>query len=233
MIDYKKVGEEISKLNKVLIVSDSDLDGISSAVQMKYILDMLKKEYKIYFRIKEEADEAKEKIYKLINRYKFDGIILLDTPMQDKYLIEIAEKNKELKIIYIDHHKKAVPDNIPANLIYFDVKALYNLSISTSNIVYKIGKALFNNEFKVHSIIASIGSIGDWTFDKDEELMKDISDYYKSLYINEKYPSISFIQYFTFFICSSPYGILKNSDKRYDPKKFRDSLEMKSLIKRM
>lgn len=233
MNDYKRVGEEISKLNKVLVVSDIDLDGISSAVQMKHILDLMKKEYRIHFRIREELRETKKRISKFISENDYDGVILLDTPMDDKDLIEIAERNKNIKIVYIDHHKRKVPDNIPDNLIYFDVRALYNLSISTSNIVYKIGKALFNEEFKKYSLIASIGSIGDWTFDKDDELLKDFSEYYPSLYINQKYISISFIQYFMFFIFSNQYKILENSDKIIDPKEFIDSLDSKNIIKRI
>lgn len=215
MLSFEDIPNIIKNFDqKTLIVCDGDLDGVTASILMKKILDKLNKENIIYVRIGGEL--GKRLINKIVSRFKrfpdIKNIVFLDTPLEDNLLIYLAERNKDKKILYIDHHKREVPKDLPENLIYFDVRAIYNLEISTSNIVYKIGKLLFNDEFKKYSIIASVGSVGDFMFGNDEELMKDLMEAYPSLYNGKSFTPPFFIYYF-FFMTVHPFILIRDPDK--------------------
>jgi len=179
---FDKLAEEIKKLKDVTVIADNDLDGIFSAKQMKVILDGLGIKNEIVIR---NRNKSFKELFEEIKGSNKNEIILLDTPMQDKYLIELA-RNK--KVIYIDHHKKELPKEVPENLVYFDYRAISGIDIATSILVYKLGKEIIQN-FNKYSIFAIIGAIGDFSY--DHELYIDFTSTYKELY-NYAYPVLPF-----------------------------------------
>jgi RecJ-like exonuclease len=148
--------------------------------------------------------------------------------MDDKYLINFSKRHEKIKIIYIDHHKRKVPRFLPNNLVYFDVRALFNLEICTTSIVYRIGKTLFGEEFSKYSLLASIGAIGDFMLENDNELLNDLLKNYNGFY-NGKYFYVPYIIYFYLFLISDPYKISKNIDKALNIEEFIKDFDLKKL----
>jgi len=230
-MDFSDIAEEIKNSNeKILIVADSDLDGKMSLGLMKIILEKLNKEYMEYFRIGGENNLDLIKILDgiIFNKKTINTIIFLDTPMDDKYLINFSKRHEKIKIIYLDHHKRRVPRILPKNLTYFDVRALFNLEICTTSISYRIGKILFGEEFSKYSILASIGAVGDFMLENDNELLDDLLKNYNGFY-NGKYFYVPYILYFYLFLISYPYKISKNIDKSLNIEEFIKELDLKKL----
>jgi len=173
--NFDMLSKEIQKLKDVLVIADNDLDGMFSAKQMKIILDNLGIKNEIVIR---NRNMSFKELFEELQRMDKNEIILLDTPMPDKYLLELA-KNK--KVIYIDHHKKELPKEVPENLVYFDYRAISGEDIATSVLVYKLGKRLIP-DFSKYSIFAMMGAIGDFSY--DHELHIDFVTNYKYLYNN-------------------------------------------------
>lgn len=195
-----KLIEEIKKAKEVQIICDEDLDGLTAAFLMSKILEKLNKKFKI--TIRENTRELKK-----LAKKKFKTYIILDLPFEDKELIEFAEKNKNKKIIYIDHHKRSLPEKIPKNLIYYDIRALKIKPLtSVSAFVYKLGKKFFGKEFLKYSIFGFIGSYADYFLDK--EVLEDVKNYYFKLFL-KNYPNAAFSLMFSFLYFSEPKKCLK------------------------
>jgi RecJ-like exonuclease len=230
-MDFSDIAREIKDSNEeILIVADSDLDGKMSLGLIKIILKKLNKKYIEYFRITRENNLDLIKILDgiIFNKKTINTIIFLDTPMDDKYLINFSKRHEKIKIIYIDHHKRNVPKFLPNNLVYFDVRALFNLEICTTSIVYRIGKTLFDEEFSKYSLLASIGAIGDFMLENDNELLNDLLKNYNGFY-NGKYFYVPYIIYFYLFLISDPYKISKNIDKALNIEEFIKDFDLKKL----
>jgi len=180
---YREVAEELKNLGgKILIVSDNSNDGKASGLLLKTILEKLGKEYIWIPREHSRLDISL--VNKLIAKESPNSIIFLDSPYPDKDLIEFAKKFNG-KIIYIDHHKREIPNELPNNLIYFDVRALgQNPTPSTAGVVYRLGKILFGEEFEKYSLIAAMGSIGDFLFHDDLLVRRDFAKNYPQYYPN-------------------------------------------------
>lgn len=193
----KKVIEEIKKNKKFQIISDEDLDGIISAFLMSKILEKLNKKFQITIR------ENGKKLKKLAKK-GFDAYILLDLPFEDKEIFEFAKNNK---VIYIDHHKREIPKEIPKNLVYHDIRALKIKPLtSVSGYVYKIGKKLFGKDFLKYSIFGFLGAYADYFFDK--EILEDFKSYYKNLFL-DNIPNMTFSLIFSFLYFCEPKECLE------------------------
>ncbi|MFZ8800824.1 MAG: DHHA1 domain-containing protein [Candidatus Nanopusillus sp.] len=230
-MDFSDIAREIKDSNEeILIVADSDLDGKMSLGLMKVILEKLNKKYIEYFRIIGENNLDLIRILDgiIFNKKTINTMIFLDTPMDDKYLINFSKRHEKIKIIYIDHHKRKIPKFLPNNLVYFDVRALFNLEICTTSIVYRIGKTLFGEEFSKYSLLASIGAIGDFMLENDNELLDDLLKNYNGFY-NGKYFYVPYIIYFYLFLISDPYKISKNIDKALNIEEFIKDFDLKKL----
>jgi RecJ-like exonuclease len=230
-MDFSNIAKEIKNSNEeILIIADSDLDGKMSLGLIKIILKKLNKKYMEYFRINRENNLDLIKILDgiIFNKKTINTIIFLDTPMDDKYLINFSKRHEKIKIIYLDHHKRSIPRVLPHNLIYFDVRALFNLEICTTSIVYRIGKTLFGEEFSKYSLLASIGAVGDFMLENDNELLNDLLKNYNSFY-NSKYFYVPYILYFYLFLISDPYKISKNIDKALNIEEFIKEFDIKKL----
>jgi RecJ-like exonuclease len=230
-MDFSDIAREIKDSNEeILIVADSDLDGKMSLGLIKIILKKLNKKYIEYFRITGENNLDLIRILDgiIFNKKTINTIIFLDTPMDDKYLSKFSKRHEKIKIIYIDHHKRNVPKFLPNNLVYFDVRALFNLEICTTSIVYRIGKTLFDEEFSKYSLLASIGAIGDFMLENDNELLNDLLKNYNGFY-NGKYFYVPYIIYFYLFLISDPYKISKNIDKALNIEEFIKDFDLKKL----
>ncbi len=210
--NYKDIARIILESKEpILIITDSDQDGIASGILMKIILQKLNKNFEVLVR--NHGKISYQDLMKIKEKYKeYETFILLDSPYPDEALIDLA---KEKKVIYIDHHKREVPKDIPENLIYFDVRALNLDIISTAGIVYRIGKELFDDGFKRYSLIAVIGAIGDYMFEQDEMLKKDFREEYPSLYLRESFtPQLFYI--FSYFLFGNPKYLVENGEKILD-----------------
>jgi len=180
-IHYKNVAEEVKKLEgKTLVITDSDNDGLSSGALMRVILQKLGKDFVIYPW--PHGKLVLDKLKKAIEKERPQNVIFMDTPFKDEYLIEVA-KLVPGKVIYIDHHKRGIPNNLPENLVYFDVRAMgINPVPSTSGIIYRIGKILFGEDFKRYSLLAVFGSLGDFLLQDDLLLRRDFAEAYPHYY---------------------------------------------------
>ena len=195
--------EILKEINNVQIICDSDLDGICSAFLISRILKKFGKKFKIKIR-------ENEKLEKLVNK-KFSSYIFLDLPFKDEELIDFSLKNKDKKIIYIDHHKREIPENLPKNLYYFDIRALKIKPLtSVSGYVYKIGKKFFGKDFEKYSLIGFVGSYADYFLDK--EILKDLKRNYPKLFLNN-YLSLAFSIFISFLYFEEPKDIFKILEK--------------------
>jgi len=175
--NFDIISKEIQKLKDVLVIADNDLDGIFSAKQMKIILDKLGIKNEIVIR---NRNKSFKELFEDLKKLNKNEIILLDTPIPDEYLFELA-KNK--KVIYIDHHKKKLPIETPENLIYFDYRAIFGKDIATSVLVYKLGKRIIP-DFSKYSIFAIMGAIGDFSYDRElhVDFITNYKDFYNKVY---------------------------------------------------
>ncbi len=184
----ERIIEVFKKNERFLIISDSDGDGLTGAAIVRILLKKLNKEVETNpIRHGELLPENLSKCYE----EKYDACILIDTPFDDDLLIDVAKKNERKTFIYIDHHKRMVPEDVPKNMIYFDIRALeYNPVISCASISYKIGKRIFGDEFKKYSLLAIIGSFLDYMLD-DNDSLKDFEEEYPELMYNGR-PTYNF-----------------------------------------
>ncbi len=212
-MDFNVLAEKIkNSREKILVISDTDLDGKMSMVLMNIILKKLNKNFIPYFRIRGENNIELLKIISGIikNNNEIKTIIFLDTPINDKNLIDFAKNIFKGEIIYIDHHKRKLPEEIPENLFYFDIRAIYNIELCTTSIIYKIGKSLFGPEFIKYSLIAAVGAVGDFMFDYDKELMFDLKLSYRQFYTGRSFTT-PFIFYYYLLLILYPYEIIKEN----------------------
>ncbi len=179
-MNFNEISQIIKKLENIFILTDNDLDGISSGILMAIILRKIGINHKV--TIREHGKLDYKYLRKVINR-KYKSIILLDSPFKDEDLIKLVQELKEKKIIYIDHHKREVPENLPENLVYFDIRALGFGNISVSGVVYRIGKEIFGEEFKKYSWIAALGAMGDFMYETDDIVKKDFEGTYQKIFL--------------------------------------------------
>lgn len=193
----------LKEIDNIQIICDSDLDGICSAFLVSRILKKFGKKLKIKIRNNEKLENVADK--------KFDSYIILDVPFKDEELIDFSLKNKNKKIIYIDHHKREVPENLPKNLYYFDIRALRVKPLtSVCGYVYKIGKKFFGKEFEKYSLIAFAGTYADYFLDK--EILKDLKRNYPKLFLNN-YFSLALSIFISFLYFEEPKNIFKILEK--------------------
>ncbi len=181
---FKEVAEKIKNLDgKILVFTDSDNDGKASGLLLKAILQKLGKEFEIIPLPHGKLDPNDLK--KQIEKKKPNAIIMADLAYKDEYLVDLAKAYPDLPIIYIDHHKREVPKDLPENLTYFDVRALGLEPVPcTAATIYRIGKQLFGEEFTKYSHIAAIGAVGDFVFHEDLLLRRDFAKAYPLYYLN-------------------------------------------------
>lgn len=225
---YKEIANTIKNIDNTLIITDNDPDGISAAILMKIILNKLSKKYDIIVREHRKLDNLKD----IVENKSYDSYIFLDSPFPDEDLIKVATEYKNKIFVYIDHHKRAVPEKLPKNLKYYDIRALGLEISSTAGIVYKIGKTLFKNNFKKYSIIAMMGEIGDWMIDK--EVLRDFNSEYKNRFIQDKvflYPT--FILFNTFLFGNSKELIENGELLIENPNAFFNNISYKFISNRV
>jgi len=241
-MDYKEVAEKISNLGETLIVSDNDLDGLMSASLLKIILNELNnKNYNIIIRKHSDLDVST--LEKHIKR-DINSIVLLDSPYDDGDLIKLSENYNDKIIMYIDHHKREIPENLPKNLIWFDIRSLGFNVISTAGILYRIGKILFD-DFGKYSILAAAGAIGDFMFKDDSLVREDFQKHYPTMYDGVSI-TISFVRLINLFEHANPkslvdyieylfvspeiffVNVLKNS-KKYVRNNYRSLAKLKKI----
>ena len=177
---YERVSEYLKNLDNFYIIVDNDPDGVCSGILMKTILHKLNKKYKVVIKKKRSYRRLEESLLDFNN---YQNFVFLDTPFPDEDLIKIAREYPKNTFIYIDHHKYKVPDELPSNLIYFDIRAKNYEIKSVSAAVYKLGKIIFGDEFKKYSLIALAGSMCDWI--TDDETLNDFKKYYKGVYTDD------------------------------------------------
>ncbi len=180
----KTIINTIKEKDNFLIIADNDGDGLNSAAILRIILKKLGKNIKTYITIKSELDY--DSFHKVIKKNKDKNVvIIIDRPIKDDDLIKLAEKFKSKIFLYIDHHKREIPSNIPNNLVYYDIRAIRKedkLVYPCAVIAYKIGKRIFGDEFKKYSLLAALGAYTDVMFGRDKEFLEDLNEVYPGLY---------------------------------------------------
>ena len=99
-MDFSDIAKEIKDSNEeILIVADSDLDGKMALSLMKIILEKLNKKYMEYFRIGGENNLDLIRVLDgiIFNKKTINTIIFLDTPMDDKYLINFSKRHEKIR----------------------------------------------------------------------------------------------------------------------------------------
>lgn len=141
----QKVVEELSKVDRVKLISHTDCDGICSALLMAKFLKMLHKDFFILFSSPEEASKGK-----LANLATASLNLVLDIP-----ILECVDKFKS-KVILIDHHEYE-PLNGSEKLILIHPKLMrIQVYCPTSMLLF-----LLFDELSSFDYIACIGCIGD------------------------------------------------------------------------
>jgi len=180
----KTIINTIKEKDNFLIIADNDGDGLNSAAILRIILKKLRKNVKIHITVRSELDYSS--FYKVIRKNKNkDVIIIIDRPIKDDDLIKLAENFESKIFLYIDHHKREIPSNIPKNLVYYDIRAIKKddkLVYPCAVIAYKIGKRIFGDKFKKYSLLAALGAYTDMMFGRDKEFLEDLNEVYPGLY---------------------------------------------------
>ena len=183
----ERIMEVFKKNERFLIISDSDGDGLTGAAIVRILLKKLGKH--VDTNPIKHGELLPENLKKCFEE-KYDTCILIDTPFDDDILVDVAKKNNKKMFIYIDHHKRFIPKDLPNNIVYFDIRALeFSPVVSCASISYKIGKRIFGNSFKKYSLLAIIGSFLDYMLDDD--VIKDFEEEYPEFMYNGK-PTYNF-----------------------------------------
>ncbi len=165
----QKVKRCISKFlrdvgENVLIVYDSDADGIASAALFAKILKKLRK--KIGFSTYEKL--------RIMNKY--DSFVFLDVPYVDE---NVLKKIRNKKILIVDHH----PLIDYKNVIYCNPRKFdKNAYIPVSCIIYEVSKDIFGKKL---CWIGAIGVLGDMAIKSCGWVLKDVESVYPELLINK------------------------------------------------
>jgi len=155
-IDFIK---NIEKKEKVVLVYDTDVDGIASAVLILAAFEKMGK------KIEKSLPMEFGDVEKLKKRLKeFDKIITVDVPIDliEKYLVDLKKK-----MLIIDHH----PGNdLNSEKIVLVNPRLENKKIyqPTSYVVYK----MFKDVIKEKKWIAVLGTVGDMGIGDCKDLVK-------------------------------------------------------------
>jgi len=137
--------QELSKVDRVKLISHTDCDGICSALLMAKLLQMLHKDFFILFSSPEEASRGK-----LANLATAGLNLILDIP-----ILEYVEKFKS-KVILIDHHEYESLKG-SEKLILVHPKLMHiHAYCPTSMLLF-----LLFDELTPFDYIACIGCIGD------------------------------------------------------------------------
>ncbi|MCX8095082.1 MAG: hypothetical protein N3D74_02680 [Caldisericia bacterium] len=164
--DFEKVFSEISKEDKILILTHVDSDGVSSGAIIFKIFNSLNfKNINILFPNKGENGYS-EGIKKRIKEINPNFLFILDLGSYKTKFDNIK------RIILIDHHK---PEGIPDNGILFSSFPPPPY-ISTSYLSY-----LLLNKINLNpkDYIGLIGEVGDYGVDIDAPMIKELFKNYK------------------------------------------------------
>lgn len=117
IIEAKKYLDNISQLDKVLVIHHTDLDGIASGILLfDYVRKMTNKVSQIAVDYKQKFNYKKYA--------KFNKIIFCDLSFDGVHSLVSLLNKKDKDILFIDHHPKG--KNIPENIItYYNDKNKY------------------------------------------------------------------------------------------------------------
>lgn len=164
----KDVKKHIENFNTIKIFFDSDVDGLMSAIITFNTLKSLKK--KVLFK-NLERDEITKTLKGLKNKKSL--YIFLDFSLSEEILKEVRDKN--LKIIWIDHHK--ITTFSTKGIIYINpLLANQKVYIPTSAVCYLIFDRI--NIKTENLLFASIGIVAD----KGENDCKEIIEKAKRIF---------------------------------------------------
>ncbi len=160
MLKYlEKIKKQIGKSNKILVMFDTDGDGLASYLQIKKYFSN-KKILGIPYYHRNDSNK-KEYFDSLISNQlkndKFEILLFLDIPtLEEDALSELSKKTD--KIIWIDHHPKDNKDLIKKyNIEYFNPRMLNESEgHPVSYLSYLFSEKKFPN-------IALIGTVSDYS----------------------------------------------------------------------
>ncbi len=141
----QEIKEILEQSQNPLFFFDNDVDGLCSFVILQRALDRGKG---VAIKSFPELDET---YLRKINELNPDLIVILDKPRVDeKFIGQVLERN--LPLLWIDHHHVQVPDEIIKKITYFN-------SYPTSEPTTYIAQKVFNRQEDLW--LAMIGCIGD------------------------------------------------------------------------
>lgn len=152
---------EIKPKDKVLLVYDNDVDGVSSAAIALSGLKKLKiKNVKLFYKGRDVTTDLKDLTK------NFDKGIILDVPTP---LIENELKKVKIDLLVIDHH--IATDVNSKNIVYINPrlkkKEIYQ---PVSYLTYKVFSKIIDIEDK--EWLAVVGTVGDYGFEDCKDLLK-------------------------------------------------------------
>ncbi len=105
MKNLKEVAEKIKQAKKIVLYSDSDIDGVSSALIAKKTIEEIGKETVDYFTHKENRGYGlSEKSVDVLSHQAPATLILMDCGITN-FKGVLRAKEKGFEVIIIDHHK--------------------------------------------------------------------------------------------------------------------------------
>ena len=160
----KRIKKAIENKERILIVGDYDVDGVTSCAVLKLALLRLKADVIHYIphRINEGYGLNKN-IVKLAKKNNVKLLITVDSGISAYKEVELLNKNN-IDVIIVDHHR-TIDDVLPAAFSIIDPKRSdcpYPCKdLAAVGLAYKLAQALLGESLKEYLDLVSLGTVAD------------------------------------------------------------------------
>ena len=180
MEKFDSIVKGLSAKDKIALIHDLDVDGISSGAITLNALRLLTDRVPLVITQPYKTVELLPKTISILKKSKINKIVTVDFALdQDKKSIAMAEKITS-KVLVIDHHKDYNPKGLKRTLI---IKPQFFSNIEPSK--YPTSKLCFDLfsrhlDMEKYSWIASVGLIGDNQLNKWKRFVQKSAKKHKS-----------------------------------------------------
>ncbi|MFA5763299.1 MAG: DHH family phosphoesterase [archaeon] len=160
----------LDKIKNILVITDDDEDGYTSALQLKRFLENKNCVVKVVFN--DKSDLTKDKFLKKVGDFNYELVFFLD--LNEEIIGMYSDViSKECLIIDVDHHPSPKINLIKNKLLLLKPQSYSDKQPSqhsTTGVVYDL--------FEGNDLLASIGLIGDSAYPQWKSFIDDTAKQY-------------------------------------------------------
>ncbi|MDD3159755.1 MAG: DHHA1 domain-containing protein [Candidatus ainarchaeum sp.] len=171
---------ELENIKKILIVTDDDEDGFTSALQMKRFLEINKQKVDVFFNDKND----KKKIYfnRKLDQFKPDFFVFLDLSedIVNQNLTSISNQtDNKIKVLIFDHHPSPTNFVFNSNVVSLIIKPqLFSINAPSQYPTCKVVYDFFGKDFDKSDFFTVVGLIGDTAGSEWLDFIKNVEEKY-------------------------------------------------------